>query len=134
MTEERATDGRSASRYVGVAGGCALLHNVIVIGATSVGSGVLAASALSFGVMIVVGYLSVCAIAFRLAPTLPGFARYTMAMATNFPLTTGLLWLFAGPFDLPVAIAAPPVTVLMFGINYLGARWAVGRRFAPCAF
>ncbi len=93
----------------------------------------LGAAAISFCMMIVIGYLLLCGVAFRTTPTRRGFIRYTVAMACNFPLTTGLLWVLAIPLRLPVALAAPAVTLLMMGINFVGARWAIGRRKAICA-
>lgn len=133
MIAPRTNDPGFVLRYGSVAGGCALLHNAIVIGAAGAGAGILGAAAISFCLMIVIGYLLLCGVAFRTAPTRGGFVRYTAAMACNFPLTTGLLWILAQPLRLPVAIAAPVVTLLMIGINFLGSRWAILRRKAPCA-
>lgn len=119
--------GSFVSRYGVVAACCAVLHNTIVIGAAAAGTGVVSAAALSFCLMVVIGYLLLCAVAFRTAPTRRGFLRYCTAMAANFPLSTGLLWLFAVPLHLPIAIVAPMVTLLMMAINFFGARWAIHR-------
>lgn len=128
------TQRASTVRYALVAGSCALMHNGIVIGSTWAGAGVLGAMALSFCLMVVIGYLLLCVIVFRATPTRTGFMRYTLAMAASFPVTTTLLFVFAIPLHLPVAIASPLVTLLMIIVNFVAARWAIGRRATPCAF
>lgn len=134
MLSPRPTDRGFALRYGSVAASCAVLHNGIVIGAVMAGTGVLRAAAISFCLMVVIGYFLLCSVAFRTAPTRPGFMRYAAGMAANFPLTTGLLWLFSVAFRLPVALVSPAVTLLMVAINFLWARWAIGRGRASCAF
>ncbi|TPG09628.1 GtrA family protein [Sphingomonas oligophenolica] len=109
------------------------MHNGIVIGAAWAGAGLLGATALSFCLMVVIGYLLIGAIVFRAAPTRTGFVRYTLAMAANFPVATSLLFVLAVPLHLPVAIASPVVTLLMMIINFVAARWAIGGRAAICA-
>ena len=131
-TSASRTDRGFMIRYVFVAGCCALLHNGIVIGAARAGTGVLGAAAISFCLMIVIGYLLLCGVAFRTTPTRAGFSRYTLAMAGNFPLATVSLWLLAVPLHMPVAIASPLVTGLMIVINFLATRWAIGRRASTC--
>jgi putative flippase GtrA len=75
-----------------------------------------------------------CAIAFRTEPTKAGFARYTAAMAGNFPVATGLLWLCVVPLRLPVIFVSPIVTLVMFGINFIMSRWAIAKPKAPCGY
>ena len=121
-----------ALRYGAVSATCLVLHNVIVIACAPV-AGLLGAAAISFCIMVTTGYLLLATVAFRVVPSWIGFARYAAGMATNFPVTTGLLWLFAGLLQLPVALVAPAITLLMVGVNFAWARWAVGRGEPRCA-
>lgn len=114
-------------RYAVVSAACLILHNLIVITASRRGASILQAAGLSFCVMVVIGYLLLSLAVFLVVPTFSGLGRYTAAMAINFPISTGLLWSLMSPLGLPVAIAAPVATVGMVAINFLWARWAVGR-------
>ncbi|MDT8757308.1 GtrA family protein [Sphingomonas psychrotolerans] len=117
-------------RYGVVAGCCLLLHNAIMILADWSGLQLWQAASLSFGTMIVIGYVLLSAFVFDQPRSWTGFFRYSGAMAANFPLSTGLVWLFYGPFGAPMTVAAPAATLAMVLVNYLGSRWAIsGRAF-----
>lgn len=124
-------------RYAVVSAACLILHNLIVITASWRGASILQAAALSFCIMVIVGYLLLSLAVFLVVPTMSGLARYTVAMAANFPVSTGLLWVLRSPLAVPVEIAAPMATAAMVAINFLWARWAIhrGRRLPdrPCA-
>lgn len=117
-----------ALRYVGVAGACLVMHNLIVIGASMRGASMLQAAGLSFCIMVVVGYILLAAFVFPVGYTWLGFARYVAAMAGNFPLSTGLLWLFLEGAGQPMVIAAPASTFAMVLINFVLSRWAITER------
>jgi putative flippase GtrA len=122
----------AAPRYAVVAGSCLILHNLIMITADHFGLTMWQAAATSFCIMVVTGYLLLCLFVFRGARSWRGFFRYATAMAANFPLSTGLLWLLFMPLHQPMAIAAPTVTVVMVVINYLASHWAItGKRPSP---
>lgn len=112
-------------RYAVVAGSCLILHNVIMITADFAGLTMWQAAATSFCIMVVIGYLALSLFVFRGARSWRGFLRYTGAMAANFPISTGLLWILFRPLHLPMAVAAPAVTVAMVIINYLASHWAI---------
>jgi putative flippase GtrA len=116
-------------RYAMVAGCCLLLHNAIMIAADWSGLNMWQAACLSFCIMVVAGYLLLAAFVFDRRRSWASFLRYTGAMAANFPLSTGLLWLFFRVLGQPMAIAAPAATLGMVLVNYLASRWAIaGRR------
>lgn len=112
-------------RYAVVAAICLATHNAIMIVADWSGLTLLEAAVTSFCIMVTLGYLLLSAFVFRGTRTWRGFWRYTGAMAANFPLSTGLLWLFFDLAGQPMAIAAPAATVVMVVVNYAASRWAI---------
>lgn len=117
-------------RYLVVAAFCLAMHNAIMIAADHAGFTLLQAAATSFCIMVVVGYVLLCAFVFPAERSWRGFWRYTGAMAANFPITTGLTWLFASLAGQPMAVAAPAATVLMVIFNFIVSRWAIAGRGA----
>jgi putative flippase GtrA len=116
------------TRYLLVGGTCAALHNAIVIGLDRVAVHYVVASAVSFIVVVLVGYFLHTALTFR-APRSPStLARYTVAMAANYPLTVVLLFLMVTIGGLPVLVAAPAGTLILFGWNFVWSRWAIVRQ------
>jgi putative flippase GtrA len=53
------------------------------------------------------------------------FGRYVLVALANLPLSLAGLFVFVDLIGLPVPIASPIVTVLMFVANLLGNRWAL---------
>lgn len=116
-------------RYAVVAGSCLVLHNLIMITADYAGLSMWQAAVTSFCIMVVVGYLLLCMFVFHGTRSWRGFLRYAGAMAANFPLSTGLLWILFGLLHQPMAMAAPAVTLVMVMVNYLASHWAItGKR------
>jgi putative flippase GtrA len=115
------------TRYLLVGFTCAVLHNAIVISFDHVGIHYAVASAVSFVVIVLIGYLLHTGLTYEQPRSLGTLARYTAAMAANFPLTVGFLFLLVTIAGLPVFVAAPIGTVLLFGWNFLASRWAIVR-------
>jgi len=113
------------SRFVLIGGLCAALNNVLVIAFVHYGFGYLAASFLSFAPVLFVGYSLHSIITFETPASALSFARYTFAMAANFPLWIAALYVFCDVLNVNVAIAAPAATVLIFLWNYISAKWAL---------
>jgi putative flippase GtrA len=80
--------------------------------------------------VLIVGYGLHTWFTFRTQTSRPKFARYTLAAAANFPLWIAGLWLLCKFLNLPIAVAAPVTTVLVFLLNYLLISWAF-RSAAP---
>ena len=116
------------TRYLFVGSTCAALHNAIVIGLDRVAIHYAVASAVSFVVVVLVGYLLHTALTYQAPRSLATLARYTVAMAANYPLIVALLFLMVTIGGLPVVIAAPAGTVILFGWNFLASRWAIVRQ------
>jgi putative flippase GtrA len=115
-----------ASRFFSVGLLCALLHNAIMIGGDRLGVHYVAASLVSFAIVVLVGYL------LHSAWTFPGaqrggmpFARYTLTMALNLPLSLAGMFVLVDLAGLGVPLAAPAVTVMLAAFNFVGGRWAL---------
>ena len=111
--------------FVGLA--CALLHNAILIGLDRLSVHYVISSAISFVACVAVGYLLHTRYTFSVAVGLASLWRYTLAMAANLPLSVSLLFVMVDLLSIPVALAAPATTVLLFAWNYLASRWAILR-------
>jgi putative flippase GtrA len=105
-----------------------VMHNGIMIAADRAGLSLLEAAATSFCILAVIGYLLLSVFVFTQGRSWRGFIRYTGAMAANFPLSTGLIWLFFVAAGQPMAIAAPASTLVMVLVNYGLSRWAIAGR------
>ena len=115
-----------ASRFFSVGLLCALLHNAIMIGGDRLGLHYVAASLVSFAIVVLVGYL------LHSAWTFPGaqrggmpFARYALTMALNLPLSLAGMFVLVDLAGLGVPLAAPAVTVMLAAFNFVGGRWAL---------
>ena len=119
-----------AGRFFSVGLLCALLHNAIMIGGDWLGLHYVASSLVSFAIVVLVGYL------LHSAWTFPGaqrgalsFARYTLTMALNLPLSLAGMFVLVDLAGLGVPLAAPAVTVMLAAFNFVAGRWALrGRR------
>lgn len=115
------------TRYLLVGFTCACLHNAILIGLDRLSIPYVVSSGVSYVVVVTVGYLLHTAFTFEASRYLLTFGRYAIAMAVNYPLTVALLFLMVTVGGLPVPIAAPAGTVILFGWNFLSSRWAIVR-------
>jgi putative flippase GtrA len=113
-------------RFLGVGLACALLHNVIMIGGDFAGWHYVVSSLVSLAVVAVFGY------ALHTRWTFPGaerghasFARYAVTVSANYPLSLAGLYVFVDLFGVPVPVAAPAVTALLFLFNWIANRWAL---------
>ena len=120
-----------AGRFFSVGLLCALLHNAIMIAGDWLGLHYVASSFVSFAIVVLVGYL------LHSAWTFPGaqrgamsFARYTLTMALNLPLSLAGMFVFVDLAGLAVAIASPAVTLLLMAFNFVAGRWALRARRA----
>jgi putative flippase GtrA len=113
-------------RFFTVGLACALLHNAIMIGGDWLGLHYVASSFVSFAIVVIVGYLLHSGWTFPGAARGTGsFTRYALTMAANLPLSILGMFVFVDLAGLPVAIAAPLVTVLLAAFNFIAGRWAL---------
>ena len=113
-------------RFFSVGLACALLHNAIMIGGDWLGLHYAASNLVSFALVVVVGYRLHSGWTFPDAVRgHASFVRYALSMAANLPLSLAGMFVFVDLAGLPVAIAAPVVTVLLAGFNYFAGRWSL---------
>jgi len=113
-------------RFFTVGLACALLHNAIMIAGDWLGLHYLASSLLSFAIVCAFGYWLHSMWTFPHAERgRTPFARYVLTMSANLPLSIAGMFVFVDLAGLPVAAAAPLVTVLLAAFNFVGARWAL---------
>lgn len=113
-------------RFVLVGAFCAVLTNAAVITLARYGFGAVGASLLAFGPVLVAGYALHSFFTFGTTPARLTFARYALATAANFPIWIAALYLFVDVLKMPIGIAAPVATALIFLWSYVAARWAWG--------
>ncbi len=118
------------TRYSLVGLTCAAIHNAILIGLDRFAVHYAVSSVVSFVVVVVVGYLLHTKVTFRAARGFSSFVRYAVAMSANYPLIVALLFLMVTVGGLPVLIASPVGTLVVFCWNYLASRWAIVRSHA----
>lgn len=114
------------ARFFTVGLTCALLHNAIMIGGDWLGLHYVASLFISFAIVVCVGYWLHSGWTFRASErSAPSFARYALVAAANLPAALAGMFVFVDLAGLPVPIASPLVTVLLFGMNFVGNRWAL---------
>ncbi|XUU59500.1 GtrA family protein [Erythrobacter sp. HA6-11] len=119
------------ARYLLVGIGCALLNNVILIGADALGAHYLTAIALTLLITLPLAYLQHALWTFKCKATLAGFVRFVAGSLTSVLIAGALVALLRGVFAWPMLIAAPAATIGMTVFNYVMTRWAVGAAAPP---
>ena len=114
-------------RFLMVGLTCAALNNVLIVGLDLLRIHYLAAAAIAFPPVLLVGYALHTAFTFRRPPSWQSLLRYAATMLTNYPVLIFFLFVLSGIAALPVPVAVPAATILMFVWNYLASCWAIGR-------
>jgi putative flippase GtrA len=116
------------SRFAAVGAFCALLTNLTVIVLVRVGLSSTLASVISFVPVLVIGYALHTVFTFGAPASRGSFLRYTLSVASNFPIWIASLYLLCNVLAIPVTIAAPVATACIFVWNYTLMSWAFRRR------
>lgn len=114
-------------KFLAVSGTCAILSNALVILGVHWGMTAAIASVLAFGPVLLVGYALHSLFTFSEQGARLSLLRYTLGVALNFPIWTGGLFVLCDLLRVPVVIAAPVMTGLLFAWNFAAAHWAVLR-------
>jgi putative flippase GtrA len=114
-----------ASRYLAGGGACALLHNIIMIGTSAHGMPYPPALVLSLLLTTPIGYLIHSAYTFEKGCSWMSLRRFLAGIASGFVLSAALMVLMCSGLGMPVAIATPIATLLLFAWNFAVARWAI---------
>ncbi len=113
-------------RYLAVGLSCALLHNVIMIAGDAVGMHYAVSSVVSLVVVTTFGYWLHSRWTFPGAERSPAsYTRYFVTISANFPLSLAGLFVLVDLLEVPVPIAAPVITVILFAFNFAANRWAL---------
>ena len=122
-------DAMVLGRFFGVGLACALLHNAVMIGADRLGAHYAAAAVASFVIVVLFGYWLHTAWTWPHAPRAAvSLARYALGMSANLPLFIACMFVLVELLALPVLIAVPAATVLLFLFNFVATRWALRGR------
>jgi putative flippase GtrA len=116
-----------ASRFLAVGLLCAVAHNAIMLGADHWHIHYAVSCAVSYVLVVLLGFVLHVRFTFQETPSLAAFWRYAISMAANYPFTLALLFLMCDIAGLAVVIAAPVATVLMMAWNFVASRWAIVR-------
>ena len=115
------------ARFLAVGLLCAITHNAIMLTADRWHIHYVVSLALSYLIVVLLGFALHVRYTFQQVPNVPAFWRYAVGMAANYPITLALLFVFCDVAGLSVAIAAPVATVLMMTWNFIASRWAIVR-------
>ncbi len=105
---------------------CAIVHNAIMIGGDYAGLHYALSLLISFLIVVVIGYRLHSGWTFRSAErSRATFTRYVVIASANLPSSLAGMFVFVNLIGLSVPVASPIVTVLLFGMNFMGNRWAL---------
>lgn len=114
-----------SSRYLAGGALCALLHNIIMIFGTQLDVAYPVMLILSFCITTPVGYLIHSVFTFEKARSLIRFRRFLLTAMMGFLGSMVLMVLLCEGLRVPVIVATPVATVILFLWNFTSARWAI---------
>jgi putative flippase GtrA len=116
-------------RYAAFGLVCALAHCAVMIAGDLAGYSYVTMTVVAYVCVTPLAYLGHAARTFHDKIALRGFLRFAAGVAMGFPLSFFSMAVFCDGFNLPVAIAAPATTVVLFAWNYVSAHWAIRGSF-----
>jgi len=81
--------------------------------------------AISYSAVVIAGYALHATVTFEKRYRWRGFIRYAAAMLVNLPASFILLFVLKHFLKLPMFLAAPLATGVLFCWNFLTSRWAI---------
>jgi putative flippase GtrA len=120
----RSFAGRTA-RYTLVGAICAVVNNILIIGGAFFGINYVVMSFVAFAFVTTFAYLMHTSFTFREQRSVRGLLRFSSGVATGFPLFILLMAIFCTGLGMPVAIATPLSTVVLYVWNYALAHWTI---------
>jgi len=112
-------------RYLAVAITAALLYNVIMIAGDYVGIHYVVAGGIAFVVVVLWGYTLHSCFTFGRSMSWQALFRYALGMSMNYPSVIVLMFVLCDVAGLPVPIAVPLTTAILFAWNFTASRWAI---------
>jgi len=111
--------------YSAIGAVCACISNFIVIAGSLTGIEYWNAAALSFVLVTPLGYVLQSRFTFGVELSARRFIHFVGSVAAGAILFLALIGLFHSAFGVPVWIASPLATVLIFCWNYAASCWAI---------
>jgi putative flippase GtrA len=117
----------SKIRYLIVGALCAAVHNAIMIGGEALGLHFVASTAISYIVVVVLGFLLHAKFTFSVRPAARSFVGYALGAAMNYPLWLVLMYLLNDRLSWPMTVASPVGTLVLLVWNYGVSQWTILR-------
>ena len=117
------------ARYIIVGATCAALYNLVMILGERAGVGYVWSSICSLFAVIPAGYLLHAGFTFGKDLSWSAFLRFAGSILASFPISLLTIALLSSGAGLPMLIAAPLATLVLFVWNYAITHWAILGRF-----
>ncbi len=108
---------------------CAGINNLILIAGATLGFGYVPLTFLCYAVSGSVGYVYHCKITFHQPMTVNGYFSFIVSISLGLPVSLCILAVLSDWLAFSMWIAAPVMTVIMFGYHYFVARLTITSRF-----
>ncbi|MGS0648056.1 GtrA family protein [Komagataeibacter melomenusus] len=106
---------------------CLATHNITMIVLDFLGVPLLLAIAVSFGIVVSIGYAGHSSLVFRQPMSFTAFRRYILSMVMGTSIAIPIIYCWKVGLALPMWIAAPAASLCTIITNYLLVRWAIVR-------
>lgn len=116
---------RTGLRYVAVGAACALLSNILLVGAVMTGAHYIVAGLLTIAPILAISFLLHCFVTFEVPPTAEAFARYSVTALPSYPLWFVSIAALSDGLGAPIWAASPIATGIVFLWNYIGTNWSL---------
>lgn len=116
---------KRTTRYTLVGAICAATYNAIMIVGSRAGGDYVSLSFLAYLVVTPIGYLLHARLTFGVRLAWRDFARFALGIAAGFPVYFVVMAVLCSGLHLPVSVAAPTATVVMYLWNYASSHWAL---------
>lgn len=111
--------------YLLVSGCCFVGHNITMIALNALHVPLWSSVLLSFGIVVMLGYILHSLITFERSFSASVFMRYAASMSFNIPLTFATTWFWYCWIGFSMSVASPLASICMVLLNYLLSRWAI---------
>jgi putative flippase GtrA len=108
---------------------CAILQSAIMILGDAAGYPYVILTVAAFGIVTPIGYVLHAWFTFKEPLSMKAFLRFSSAAATGFPIALLTMVALCSGAGLPVILASPLATIILFTWNFAAAHWAIKRRF-----
>lgn len=114
-------------RYLAVGVTCAVISNILLIGIVSLGIGYVWGSLIILAPVILLGYALHAAVTFGTRFSAAALLRFAATIVAGQPVWIAILFVLCDVLRLPIVVASPLGTVIMFLLNYVATHWAILR-------